>query len=180
MNLSDFLSRFEPPLRPPGAAAEKTFLRLCIHCGKCVEICPHQSLELMGGIGPQRRTPRVVPRREPCRLCMKCPPVCPTGALDPTVTDLHRAGMGQAYILQDRCHNYTDGTICMTCYDRCSIRGSAMLLLYGLTPAVTTGCVGCGVCEYVCPVQAVKVVPRGVKWVPPTAVPTREAAGAAS
>ena len=112
------MSLFQPPLRPPGAASEEDFTRLCVRCGRCVEVCPHQSLELMGGFGRQRRTPRVNPRREPCRLCMKCPPVCPSGALDPSVTDMRRAGMGRAYILKDRCHNYTDGTICMTCYDR--------------------------------------------------------------
>ena len=110
------MSLFRPPLRPPGAAAEKDFTRLCVRCGQCVEVCPHQCLELMGGFGRERRTPRVTPRRAPCRLCMKCPPVCPSGALDPSITDMHRAGMGRAYILRDRCHNYTDGTICCLLY----------------------------------------------------------------
>lgn len=171
------MSLFRPPLRPPGAAAEKDFTRLCVRCGQCVEVCPHQCLELMGGFGRERRTPRVTPRRAPCQLCMKCPPVCPSGALDPSITDMHRAGMGRAYILRDRCHNYTDGTICMTCYDRCPLRGTAVVLSGGITPAVTTACVGCGVCEYVCPVKAVEVLPASASGVPPTAAPTLKAPG---
>lgn len=168
---------FPPPLRPPGAAAEESFLRLCVRCGRCVTVCPHQSLELLGGFGRARRTPRVLPRKTPCYLCMKCPPICPSGALDPSVTDMRRAGMGRAYIRKDRCHNYTDGTICMTCYDRCPLRGSAVVLLNGLVPAVTTACVGCGVCDYVCPVHAVEVRPASSALTPPEAAPTVEAPG---
>lgn len=171
------MSLFAPPLRPPGATDEATFLRRCVRCGKCVTACPHDSLELMGGLGRSRHTPRVQPRKMPCYLCMKCPPVCPTGALDPTVKEMARAGMGQAYILKDRCHNYTDGTICMTCYDRCPLRGTAVVLAGGLVPAMTAACVGCGICDYVCPVQAVEIVPASCRLTPPLAVPTAKAPG---
>ena len=40
------------------------------------------------------------------------------------------------------------------------LRGKAVVLSGGITPAVTTACVGCGVCEYVCPVKAVEVPAR--------------------
>lgn len=171
------MSLLLPPLRPPGAAAEEDFLRQCVRCGQCVTVCPHKSLELMGGIGSSRRTPRVVPRETPCYLCMKCPPVCPSGALNAAVTDMAHAGMGRAYILRDRCHNYTNGVMCMTCYDRCPLRGSAVVLSGGVTPAITRACVGCGICEYVCPVQAVEVWPASSRRRPLTAVPTLDAPG---
>ena len=74
--------------------------------------------------------------------------------------------MGQAYILKDKCHNHTDGIMCMTCYDRCPLRGEAMILSGGFIPAPTTACVGCGVCQYVCPIDAVVVVPSSVKVMP--------------
>lgn len=106
---------------------------------------------------------------------MKCPPVCPTGALDPKLTDMARTRMGRAYILKNRCHNYTDGVMCMTCYDRCPLRGSAVILFDGLTPGITQACVGCGVCEYVCPVEAVAIVPASSSWVPLNAAPVLEA-----
>ena len=171
------MSIFRPPLRPPGAAAEQDFLKLCVRCGQCVEACPHQSLALAGGFGRGRRAPRVSPRDMPCYLCMRCPAACPSGALDPTVEDMRRAGMGRAYILKDRCHNYTDGTICMTCYDRCPLRGAAVVLSNGIVPAITTACVGCGICEYVCPVKAVEVLAASAKGAPLTAAPTLTAPG---
>lgn len=169
----DIVTLGAPCLRPPGAVAEERFLRLCVRCGKCALACPYGSIELAGGFGRARRTPRVTPRRMPCYLCMKCPPACPSGALDPGVTTMPRAGMGMAWILKDRCHNFTDGTICMTCHDRCPLRGTAIVLANGLVPAVTTACVGCGVCDYVCPVRAVEIVPRGVAHVPSSGIPPR-------
>ena len=51
------------------------------------------------------------------------------------------------------------GTMCMTCYDRCPLRGEGMVLDMGYVPAVGESCVGCGMCEYVCPKNAVAVVP---------------------
>ncbi|MBQ7618018.1 MAG: 4Fe-4S dicluster domain-containing protein, partial [Desulfovibrio sp.] len=73
---------------------------------------------------------------------------------------------GQAYILLERCHNFTDGTMCMTCYDRCPLRGSAIILKDGLNPATTTACVGCGIRVYVCPVDALELVPQSEQKVP--------------
>lgn len=166
---------FDILLRPPGAVSEREFLARCVHCGQCAEICPHRCIRLKRGFGPVRNTPVVRPRRAPCLLCMKCPSACPSGALDPTVTDMRRAGMGQAYILEDRCHNFTDGVMCWTCYDKCPLRGEAVILKNGITPAMTRRCVGCGICEYVCPVQAVVTLPTGHP-APDNALPTEPAA----
>jgi Pyruvate/2-oxoacid:ferredoxin oxidoreductase delta subunit len=90
---------------------------------------------------------------------------------------MQRAGMGQAYILKNRCHNFATGVMCMTCYDRCPLRGSAVVLSGGLVPAMTTACVGCGICEYVCPVQAVEIVPASSRLKPPTGIPVEKAPG---
>ena len=63
-------------------------------------------------------------------------------------------------IFKDRCLNWIEsGTMCMTCYDRCPLRGEGMVLDMGYVPAVGESCVGCGMCEYVCPKNAVAVVP---------------------
>lgn len=59
------MSLFVPPLRPPGAVDEETFLRKCVRCGKCVTACPHESIELGGVLGRSRRTPQVRPRENP-------------------------------------------------------------------------------------------------------------------
>ncbi len=70
------------PIRPPGAVEELEFLSKCIRCGKCLEICLYNAIELAAGdksvsVG----TPFIVPRNAPCYLCMRCIEVCPTGAL---------------------------------------------------------------------------------------------------
>ena len=96
--------------------------------GQCVEFCLHGTLELPDGFGPLRNTPRVNPDASPCQLCLKCPPACPTGALDASIKDMYLVDMGQAYILKDKCHNHTDGIMCMTCYDRYFPEASFLLL----------------------------------------------------
>lgn len=174
------MSFFKTLLRPPGAGKEEDFLRRCVRCGRCVAVCPHNCITVAGGFGRNRHTPCIEPRTSPCPLCMKCPPACPTGALDAGLSDMRRVRMGRAFILSDRCHNYTDGTICLTCYDRCPLRSVAVVLVDGIRPEITSACVGCGICEYVCPVQAVEVLSKSNTWIPATAVPTRKAPDDAS
>ena len=77
--------------------------------------------------GPERHTPEIRPSEIPCWLCMKCPPACPSGALRP-VAAMKEANMGRAVIFKDRCLNWIEsGTMCMTCYDRCPLRGEGMV-----------------------------------------------------
>ena len=147
-------------LRPPGAAVEADFLRRCVQCGQCAHVCPWQAVRMEGGLGARRNTPVIRPADVPCWLCMKCPPVCPSGALDNSVIAMDRANMGRALMLQDRCYNFTGGIMCWTCYDRCPLRGSAIILQDGVLPTLTKQCVGCGVCEYVCPVKALVTIPK--------------------
>lgn len=161
---------FANPLRPPGAVAENDFQRQCVRCGKCATVCPHGSIRLHSGLGTQRGTPFIDPAVAPCKLCMKCQPVCPTNALDKSV-DINTARIGQAYILKSRCHNHTTGIMCSTCYDRCPLRGTAIIMEYGITPAITDACAGCGVCLYVCPVHAIELVAKGDMRIPENALP---------
>ena len=77
---------------------------------------------------------------------------------------MKKARMGKAVIFKDRCLNWIEsGTMCMTCYDRCPLRGEGMVLDMGYVPTVGKECVGCGMCEYVCPKNAVAVVPDARK-----------------
>lgn len=157
---------FLPPLRPPGAIAEAKFYTACIRCGKCIEACPHDSIKMAGGFGRGRLLPVVDPAKAPCQLCMKCTPICPTGALDQTCDHMEKVKMGRAHILKDRCLNYTGGTMCWTCYDRCPLRGQGIVLKDGIIPSITDDCAGCGVCEHVCPHQAIMTVPAAANITP--------------
>lgn len=162
---------FLPPLRPPGARTEREFLSLCVHCGKCVEACGPGILKLAGGFGRNRHTPYFDAASAPCELCMKCPPVCPTGALARECKEMRDAAIGTAYILTSGCHNYNNGVMCWTCYDRCPLRGEAIILKDGLTPQITDKCVGCGLCAHVCPQDSVVVIPASSANVPLDAAP---------
>jgi NAD-dependent dihydropyrimidine dehydrogenase PreA subunit len=93
---------------------------------------------------------------------MLCPPVCPTGALEP-VHDARHVRMGRARVLVDRCYAH-QGILCRTCADECPFQGDAIFMDGELRPVVTEKCVGCGICEHRCPADgsAIRVVPRGV------------------
>ncbi|MHC4489726.1 MAG: 4Fe-4S binding protein, partial [Planctomycetota bacterium] len=80
-------------IRPPGALAEKEFLKRCLKCGQCMRICPTNVLQ-PGGIdgGLENLWTPVLNNRigsSGCQLnCVACGQVCPTSAIRPiTLTE---------------------------------------------------------------------------------------------
>ena len=141
------------PLRPPGAVPEDEFLKKCIRCRKCEEVCPYDSIKMaQGESGLKMGTPFIHAREIPCYLCMKCPEVCPTGALEPDIP-IEKVKMGKAVINQSTCFAY-NGILCRACYERCPIYREAITLDQEIYPIVHEDkCVGCGICENVCPTE---------------------------
>lgn len=143
-----------PTLRPPGGQDEQRFLRACIHCEKCREVCPH------GAISPAHieqgllsiRTPRMDFKRGWCDFCAgqehgpRCAEVCPTGALRPS-----GAGqdiIGTAILTRDWCLA-ARGMGCHECVDHCDY--GALELGHDHVPIVKAAlCNGCGACELAC------------------------------
>ena len=148
-----------PFLRLPGVSSEKDFKAKCISCGQCAQVCNYHCVELTPDYPFGPSTPKVFQRKSPCWLCMKCSDICPTDAL--RQVKMEEAGMGMAYLNLKTCVDYQEdsGLMCWTCYDRCPLRGKAIVLDMGYIPKVTDECVGCGVCEYVCPITAITVTP---------------------
>ena len=146
------------PLRPPGALPEERFVDTCIKCAKCAQACPYDSIEMASLFwGDKQGTPVIHPREVPCYLCMECPPVCPTGALDTALTEKREVAMGVAVIDPDRCLPY-QGVICRACFERCPIYREAIVLRDELYPEVQPeACTGCGICEHVCPAEEVAI-----------------------
>lgn len=162
-------------LRPPGALTEDDFLGACIRCGLCVRDCPYDTLRL-AALGEETTvgTPYFVAREIPCEMCEDIPCVlaCPTGALDPALTDIDRARMGVAVLVgHETCLNLL-GLRCDVCYRVCPLIDEAITLersrnirthLHAMfVPTVHTDiCTGCGKCEKSCvlPEAAIKVLP---------------------
>jgi len=151
----DRISSLRYPLRPPGAVPEDEFLKKCIRCRKCEEACPYFSIRMAHDKwGLKMGTPFIYPQDIPCYLCedFPCIQACPTNALEP-VADKEEVAMGQAIISTDLCFAY-NGILCRACYERCPIYNKAITLRDQLYPVVNTEyCVGCGICEQVCPTE---------------------------
>ena len=148
-----------PFLRPPGVVSEQEFRARCISCGRCAAACVFRCITMTPDAFFGAETPKVFHRSAPCYLCMKCGAACPTKAL--RRVPMEKAGMGTAVLDTKICvyHQKEARVMCWTCYERCPKRGTAIVLENGYRPLITEACVGCGVCDYVCPVKAISVVP---------------------
>ncbi|WP_202820103.1 4Fe-4S dicluster domain-containing protein [Calderihabitans maritimus] len=160
-------------LRPPGAVPEKTFLGLCLRCGKCAQACPYRAIKIAGAwAGASSGTPYITARKTPCYLCedFHCIKACSSGALREVARE--EVAMGTARINQATCIAW-QGMRCEVCYRRCPFMGKAIVIerfhnyatgkhaVFG--PVVKKEhCVGCGICEHVCitDVPSITVTPR--------------------
>ena len=91
-------------LRPPGAVPEEDFLKLCIKCGQCLQVCPYDSIKLedINGMASMGMA-YIDPLERGCYLCSAFPCIlaCPTGALDHEKDELKYVHMGVAVIVNE-------------------------------------------------------------------------------
>jgi MauM/NapG family ferredoxin protein len=148
-------------IRPPGAA-ETDLLSKCIRCGECVRVCPtgvlHPAVAEAGVEGFW--TPVLIARAGFCQYsCNACGQVCPVGAIpNLPLEEKRRQVMGAAYVNKDRCIAWSDRQECLVCEEMCPLPEKAITVDYsefsGGAPVVDrTRCIGCGNCEYKCPVN---------------------------
>ena len=155
-------------IRPPGATLTD-FTAMCMRCGECVRVCPTQGLQpsLTEGGWQNIFTPRLVPRLGYCSYnCDACIRTCPTGAIPPISKETkQKTPIGLASINTDRCLPWAYNTLCSVCEEMCPLPEKAIILeeiqisAEEGRPAVIFRpyvlrdlCIGCGVCEYHCPV----------------------------
>jgi polyferredoxin len=167
-------------LRPPGSLDEEAFLSRCIRCGECMKVCPnnslHPTLDQAGLEGLW--TPTLVPRIGYCEpSCVLCSEACPTGAIwqitareKGWVVDVgaqnHPIRLGTAFYDRGRCLPWAEATECIVCEEWCPVSPKAIYVeeaevidSAGRTKTLKqpridpSRCVGCGACEYACPLQ---------------------------
>jgi ferredoxin-type protein NapG len=163
-------------LRPPGALTENDFTGACVRCGLCVRDCPYDTLKLARfEHSVPAGTPYFTARDIPCEMCedIPCVEACPTGALDPAMTNIDDARMGVAVVVdQENCLNFL-GLRCDVCHRVCPLIDEAITIerqhnarsgkhAFMLPTVHAEACTGCGKCEYACvlPEAAIKVLPQ--------------------
>jgi len=128
-------------IRPPGALAEKEFLKRCIKCGQCMRVCPTNVIQ-PGGIdgGLENLWTPVLNNRigsSGCQLnCVACGQVCPTSAIRP-ITLSEKLGtdefaevgpikLGTAFLDRGRCLPWAMDKPCIVCEENCPVSPKAI------------------------------------------------------
>lgn len=170
-------------VRPPGSLPEKDFLKLCQRCGLCMKVCPTNAINPalteagMAGFW----TPNLIMTQGYCEYtCTLCGSVCPTGAIyEFSVKEKIESPIkiGSAYIDRGRCLPWSGNGPCIVCEEHCPTSPKAIRFSEGPVPLPDGKeasaklpymdlkiCVGCGICEYKCPVRgrpAIRVMAAG-------------------
>ena len=150
---------------PPGAKSLAHFQSRCTACHLCVANCPDQVLRpsitqhgLAGFLQPYQDFSVSF-----CSYnCSNCSQICPTGAIQAITVEARRTvRTGTAEFFQDRCVVKTKGTSCGACSEHCPTQAVHMvpwknnLTIPEVDPDL---CIGCGGCEFICPVRPDKAI----------------------
>ncbi len=153
------------PVCPPGAQSVERFLDRCTACHLCVSACPTGVLQPTvfeyGWAGLAK--PRLDFAKAFCNFdCHRCGEVCPDGAILPLALATKKVTqLGIARFRQRLCIVREHGTACGACAEHCPT-GAVHMVPYrnGLSiPQVEAEqCIGCGACEYACPVRPTRAI----------------------
>jgi polyferredoxin len=170
----------QPPflIRPPGVREtnpDAVDFTKCTRCSECIRVCPTGGLQpsvMEGGIAALG-SPVLTPRLGYCDYsCNACGQVCPVQAIPPLDLDQKRVQViGLAYIDENRCIPWSDHQPCQVCEEMCPLPQKAIQLesaeVWGqdgqsvnvkLPHVLRDLCIGCGICEYKCPVSGVAAI----------------------
>jgi ferredoxin len=157
----------------------------CIRCSECMRVCPTNAIQTSAfetgieGFG----APILNMRMGYCEFsCNVCGQICPVQAIPPlSLEEKQQRVIGKAYIDESRCIAWSDHQECLVCEEMCPLADKAIQLeeksTWGRDETVVTVklphvlrdiCIGCGICEYKCPVNGESAIRV---FVPQIAVP---------
>lgn len=151
---------------PAGSISQKNLSQHCIGCQLCISACPNKVLRPGTGLDNFMQ-PVMSYDKGFCRPeCTKCSQVCPAGAIKPvTVEEKTSIQIGCATVDLFMCVANTEGVKCGNCARHCP--AGAIKLTHidpedkesPMIPTVNEEkCIGCGACEYVCPVRPLSAI----------------------
>ncbi len=150
---------------PPGSSGIEKFNEKCTACSLCITRCPSSVLQpavLQYGVYGIMQ-PFLDFNTGYCNYdCTICSEVCPTGAIRKiNVAEKHLTQTGKSIFIKENCITYTNGTACGACSEHCPTKAVDMIPFRDdlVIPEVNQKiCIGCGACEYVCPVRPLKAI----------------------
>lgn len=156
----------QTPLVPPGAQSLKNIETRCTGCQLCISECPNgvlrPSTDLMHLMQPVMAYDRGYCRPE----CTRCSDVCPAGAIKP-LDEVEKSSIqiGHAVVSPEHCLSAKGENECGNCARHCPTGAIEMVPtdpddeLSPSVPAVNEeACIGCGACEYLCPVRPLSAI----------------------
>ncbi len=153
------------PITPPGSVDVKRFNDSCTACQLCVNKCPSQVLQPTfteyGIIGMLQ--PALSFKHGYCNYhCTVCSEICPTKAIvEISKKEKNTLQIGQVKFIKENCVVVTDGTNCGACSEHCPTQAVSMQPYKGdlnIPTIINELCVGCGGCEYICPVRPYRAI----------------------
>lgn len=147
------------PILPPGALSLARLNANCTLCRTCIRACPNEALKISQAKTPLLAgKPVISPYEGFCQHeCVVCGEVCPTGALRPLSAEEKKISrLGLAKLNLQECVVIKNGTSCGACAEICPT--GSVNMVTGASgreePAMSPDyCIGCGACQFVCPVR---------------------------
>jgi polyferredoxin len=153
------------PVTPPGSGSAAHFSGTCTACQLCVTACPSRVLTptlfeygLGGLLQPMMNYSTGFCNYE----CTICGEVCPTGAIQRVAVDHKKLiQIGKSTFVREDCVVVAKKKDCAACSEHCPTKAvHTVPYESGLfIPELNNDlCIGCGACEYACPVQPAKAI----------------------
>ncbi len=145
------------PLKPFGAKSLKNFSSRCTACQLCVSECPQKVLRPSQKLTTMMQPEMAFDKGFCPADCTKCSQVCPTGAIKPiTPEEKSSISVGHAVTVAKNCL-LAQGVDCNACSRHCPAAAISIVndpaTGHGTVAVNEQRCIGCGACEYYCPVR---------------------------